>query len=158
MLRLGGVSKDLADARLQAETILDSGKGFDMFLRLVKAQGGDVAYVEEPGRLTKAALIETIKSHQDGYLTMVHAQTIGESAVELGAGRAKKGDPIDHSVGFEILRKVGDKISKGDPLFVIHASNIDSAASAKQKVLDAFAFSDEPVEPLPLFYDLVMSE
>jgi pyrimidine-nucleoside phosphorylase len=72
--------------------------------------------------------------------------------VALGAGRAKKSDPIDHAVGFVIHTKVGDKVGKGDPLFTIHANNEESLAEARDAVLAAHSFSDDLVEPLPLFY------
>jgi pyrimidine-nucleoside phosphorylase len=73
--------------------------------------------------------------------------------VALGAGRAKKGDPIDHAVGFLILKKVGDKVENGEPLFKIHANHEEKLGEARQAVLSAHGFSDEFVPPLPLFYE-----
>jgi pyrimidine-nucleoside phosphorylase len=73
--------------------------------------------------------------------------------VALGAGRAKKGDPIDHAVGFLIHKKVGDKVEAGEPLFEIHANDAEKLVEARTNVLSAYAFSDEFVPPLPLFYE-----
>jgi pyrimidine-nucleoside phosphorylase len=73
--------------------------------------------------------------------------------VALGAGRARKSDPIDHAVGFVIHHKVGDQVKKGDPLFTIHANDQEKLAEARDAVLSAHAFSKEQVEPLPLFYE-----
>jgi len=78
---------------------------------------------------------------------------VGEASVVLGAGRAKKGDPIDHAVGFLIHKKVGDKVAAGEPLFEIHANDEAKLADARKAVLAAFSFSDEFVSPLPLFYE-----
>jgi len=78
---------------------------------------------------------------------------VGEAAVVLGAGRNKKGDAIDHAVGFIIHHNVGDKIEKGQPLFIVHANDERKLAAGRQTVLMAHTFSDEPVSPLPLFYD-----
>ena len=78
---------------------------------------------------------------------------MGESAVELGAGRAKKGDPVDHSVGFVIFHKVGDKVEKGQPLFAIHANDQKKMEEMRAAILSAHAWSETPVEPLPLFYN-----
>jgi thymidine phosphorylase len=78
---------------------------------------------------------------------------VGEAAVALGAGRAKKGDPIDHAVGFVILKKVGDAVQAGDPLFEVHASDEGKLNEAREAVLSAHQFSNEPVPPLPLFYE-----
>jgi thymidine phosphorylase len=78
---------------------------------------------------------------------------VGEAAVELGAGRTKKGDPVDHAVGFIIHKKVGDKVEAGELLFEIHATNETKFEEARKAVLAAHKFSDEFVSPLPLFYE-----
>jgi pyrimidine-nucleoside phosphorylase len=75
--------------------------------------------------------------------------------VELGAGRARKGDTIDHAVGIMVHRKVGDRVEQGEPLFTIHANDSDKADSAVIKTLSAYQWSDKPVKPLPLFYGVV---
>jgi pyrimidine-nucleoside phosphorylase len=73
--------------------------------------------------------------------------------VALGAGRAKKGDPIDHAVGLVIRKKVGDRVEKGELLFEIHANDPEKLVEARKSVLSAHIFSDESVSPLPLFYE-----
>jgi pyrimidine-nucleoside phosphorylase len=73
--------------------------------------------------------------------------------VVLGAGRAKKSDSVDHAVGFLIHKKVGDKVTVGEPLFEVHANNEEKLVEARQAVLSAHTFSDEFVSPLPLFYE-----
>ncbi len=80
---------------------------------------------------------------------------IGEAAVILGAGRAKKGDPIDHAVGLLVHHKVGDPVQAGDPLFTIYANDPEKLASARVMCLDSLQWSDAPVEPLPLFYGVI---
>jgi pyrimidine-nucleoside phosphorylase len=77
---------------------------------------------------------------------------VGEAAVTLGAGRAKKSDPVDHAVGFVIHHKVGDKVEVGEALFTVHANDERKLADARESVLSAHRFSDQPVEKLPLFY------
>jgi pyrimidine-nucleoside phosphorylase len=77
---------------------------------------------------------------------------VGEAAVTLGAGRAKKTDPVDHSVGFVIHKKVGDRVQKGEALFTVHANDESRLLEARESVLKAHSFSDDAVEPLPLFY------
>jgi hypothetical protein len=69
---------------------------------------------------------------------------VGEAAVALGAGRAKKSDPIDHAVGFVIHKKVGDDIEKGESLFTIHANDEQKLAEAREAGLAAHSFSDVP--------------
>ncbi len=110
MLALGGRAANLESGRRMAEGAVKNGSAFEMFRKLVAAQGGDVSYVDQPGKMAKARLVEPVPSPESGCLSQIHARIIGEAAVELGAGRAKKGDPVDHAVGFMILRKVGEKV------------------------------------------------
>ncbi len=152
MLVLGRRANSLEVARSIAESAVANGSAWQTFRQLVAAQGGDVSYVDLPQKMENARLVETVLSPESGYLSRVNARTIGEASVDLGAGRAKKGDPIDHAVGFEILRKVGDRVEKGQPLFVIHANDTAKLAQARQSVLAAHVFSQSPAAPLPLFY------
>ena len=152
MLVLGERAQNHAQARSMAEKAITDGSGFANFHKLVEAQGGDVSYVDDPEKLPKAALIETVTSPHSGSIAQIHARLVGEAAVKLGAGRAKKGAPIDHAVGFVIHHKVGDVVKKGDPLFTVHTDNLNLLDEAKEAVLAAHQFSDGPVVPLPLFY------
>jgi len=153
MLVLGKRASDLKSARQMAEVVIASGAAMEKFRHLVLAQGGDISYVDNPGKFPKAKYIEVVKSDRSGFLSMVHARMIGEAVVELGGGRARKGDPVDHTVGFIIHRKVGDQVEKGDQLFTIHANDLSKRNKIKQSLQAAFAWSDTPVAPLPLFYE-----
>ncbi len=155
MLMLGGVAPNEVAAREKAVAALDGGAAWERFCTLVDAQGGDVAFVESPDRLPKAPLVETVASPRSGFIAEVHARIVGETVVELGGGRATKGDPIDHSVGVEVLHDVGDHVSAGDPLFTVHATSQKRLVEAKAAVMGAHGWSDEPIEPLPLFYGLI---
>lgn len=158
MLVIGNKAKTLSEARAMAENVITSGKAFEMFRKLVVAQGGDVNYVDCPERLALSPTVENVYSNSSGYIQEFDARLVGEVSVEMGAGRAKKDDQIDHSVGFVIMKKVGDHVEKGDLLFTIHAKNSESARSARARVLVGIKMSDSPVEPLPLFYDVIQSE
>ncbi|MBN2116963.1 MAG: thymidine phosphorylase [Anaerolineales bacterium] len=153
MLVLGKRAQDLSEARTMAEKSIADGSAFEKFRVLVEAQGGDISYVDDPSRFPRAEYVEVVKSPRGGYLAQVQARTVGEAAVVLGAGRARKSDPVDHAVGFLIHRKVGDQVEKGGPLFTIHANSKETLASAREAVLSAHVFSENPVERLPLFYE-----
>lgn len=155
MLVLGQKAGDASEGRSMAEEALDGGGAWERFTALIAAQGGDVSYVEDPDRLPKASRIETIPAPRGGYLRQINARIVGETAVLLGAGREKKGDPIDHAVGIEIFHNVGDRIEEGQPLFAVHANEEGKLQEARQRLLDAHIWSDSPVEPLPLFYDVI---
>jgi pyrimidine-nucleoside phosphorylase len=153
MLVLGKRAQDLAQGRALAEKSIADGSAFEKFRVLVEAQGGDVSYVDDVTRFPRAEFVEVVESPRSGYLAQIQARTVGEAAVALGAGRARKSDPIDHAVGFIIHHKVGDQVEKGDPLFTVHANDEQKLAEAREAVLSAHVFSDHPVERLPLFYE-----
>jgi pyrimidine-nucleoside phosphorylase len=155
MLILGGKASSLEVARQMAQTALDGGSAWTKFRTLVAAQGGDVHYIDNPDLLPSAPLIETVTAPRSGYLSGIHAREVGETAVELGAGRARKGDVIDPAVGIIIHQKVGNKILQGDPLFTIHASSAKKFEEASTRLLAAHCWSDIACQPLPLIYDVI---
>lgn len=157
LLVLGKKAGSLEEARKMAEAALAEGHAWQRFLDLVKAQGGDVSYVEHPEKLPHAKIVETIPSPRSGYLAFINAREVGETAVELGAGRAKKSDTIDYAVGVVVHHKVGDRVEQGQPLFTIHANDRGKLESVRERLLAAHQWSDSPVEPLPLFYGVVES-
>jgi pyrimidine-nucleoside phosphorylase len=153
MLVLGKRAGDLAEGRAFAEKSIGDGSAFEKLCVLVQAQGGDVSYIADPSKFPRAEYVEVVESPRNGYLAQIQARSVGEAAVTLGAGRARKSDPIDHAVGFIIHHKVGDKVEKGEPLFTIHASDESKLAEARQAVLAAHSFSADEVGPLALFYN-----
>jgi len=152
LLVLGKRAKDLGDGRAQAEKIIANGSAFEKFRVLVQAQGGDVSFVDDVSKFPRAKIVEVVNASRNGSLSQVQARSVGEAAVILGGGRAKKSDSIDHSVGLLIHHKVGDNIQKGEPLFTIHANDELKLAEVREIVLAAHSFSSDPVPPLPLFY------
>lgn len=153
MLVIGDKAKDLAEARLLVEKTLNNGEAWQKFRSMVTNQGGDVSFVDHPDKMPLAPVIETINAPVDGYVKWIDAKEIGETTVDMGAGRKKKEDLIDHAVGVIIHHKVGDKVSKGDALFTLHASSRESFEMAKERIFKAHVFSDTRCEPLPLFYE-----
>ncbi len=155
MLALGGIAGDAEAGKALARRALEDGRGWERFKRLVAAQGGDVRYVEQTELLPAAAVVETVPAPRSGYLNGIHARIVGETAVLLGAGRAQKGDRIDHSVGIMIHHKVGDRLEAGQPLFTVHARSEAGLDTARAALLEAHTWSEDPAEPLPLFYDVI---
>ena len=155
LLVLGGKADGESQARAMAEKALRNGNAWERFRTLVQTQGGDVAYIDHPDRLPKATLIEAVTAQRSGYLKMVDARIIGETSVLLGAGRAKKEDAIDHAVGILVHSKVGDRVVAGQMLFTVHANNEGRLREALRLLHGAVQYSDRPVEPLPLFYDVI---
>ena len=155
LVMLGKKAKNLIQARQMVEDALKNGKAWEKFRQMVITQGGDVKFIDQPDLLPKARFIETTNADMNGFVHWIDARIIGETSVDLGAGRAKKGDPVDHAVGIVVHHKVGDYVIAGEPLFTIHANSQEKLKLAKRQVLQAYKIEEEKCEPLPLFYEIV---
>jgi pyrimidine-nucleoside phosphorylase len=155
LVLLGEGAATLKAARLRTEAALKDGSALERFRQLVIAQGGDVSYVDHPEKLPTASLIEEVTSPRTGYLKGIDAQVVGETSVDLGAGRARKEDKIDFAVGIVVHHNVGDKVQKGQPLFTLHANDKAKLAAARERVLAAHTWSAKKTKPLPLFYGVI---
>jgi len=158
MLKLAGQGdrwSDVDETRAEVKAVLNEGMAFDRFRQMVEAQGGDVAQVDDLSRLPTADIVQTVTVSQSGYIKEILADKVGLASLALGAGRAKKGDPIDYAVGIEVHASVGDAVSEGDTLMTIHANSEESLADARKLIDSALTYSDTEVEPLPLFYGVI---
>jgi pyrimidine-nucleoside phosphorylase len=155
LLVLGKKAISLEMAYTMAQKALDEGLAWEKFRLLVATQGGDVNVIDHPDLLPRAPIIEEVRASRAGYILGIEAREVGEAAVELGAGRARKGDSIDHAVGFVFHHKVGDRVEIGETLFTIHAGNESIKKSIIDRVLMAFQWSETACDPLPLFYGIV---
>jgi pyrimidine-nucleoside phosphorylase len=156
MLLIGKKATSLAEGREMAAAVLRDGRAWEKFRVLVQAQGGDVGVVDHPERLAKAPIVQDVNANRGGWLAQVNARVVGETAVEMGAGRERKGDPIDHSVGIMVHHKVGDRVQAGDVLFTLHARSQAEAEKAETRLVSqGLAWSDSEIEPLPLFYGVI---
>jgi pyrimidine-nucleoside phosphorylase len=155
MLILGRLAPDPEVGRQMAAQKLADGSAWKSFCTLVKAQGGDLSYVEDPDLLPLSDFITPIEAEKSGYLSRIDAQAVGEASIILGAGRMKKEDRIDHAVGIEVLHKVGDRVNAGEPLLQIHYQDYECFQEARQLLMAGITLSTDQVDPLPLFYDIV---
>jgi pyrimidine-nucleoside phosphorylase len=158
MLRLAGRGEKWTDhdeVRALLVDHLDTGKALAKFRHMVEAQGGDVKMVEDPNLLPQASIVEAFIAPRAGYIAQIAADEIGMASFELGAGREKKGDPVDLAVGLWLNIKVGDYIEQGTPLLKIYANDQVKIAPCRARLEKAITFSDTPVDRLPLFYGTI---
>jgi pyrimidine-nucleoside phosphorylase len=141
------------EGRRRAREALSSGGALDSFRRMVEAQGGDPRVVDDPaGVLPRAPVVVPISADRSGFLAAVDAEAIGRAAVALGAGRTRKGDPIDPAVGIVFRAKIGDRVEPGEPVGEVHARSEDMAAAAVHSVNESLRVVDHPVQAPPLVY------
>lgn len=155
LLMLGGLVEDEKQGRILAEDAIRTGRSMECFRKLVEAQGGEVDYLDHPEKLPRARYVREVKSPRSGYLAEIDACEAGKTVVQLGGGRSQKGDKIDYTVGLLVLHKVGDWVNKGDVLFTVHANAKVKLEQAITKMLDAHQWSNDSVQPLPLFYGTI---
>lgn len=146
-----GVEHDEALGR--AERALDGGDALERFRRMIEAQGGDPHVVDDPvGLLPRAPVVLAISADRTGTLAAVDAEAIGLASGALGAGRVRKGDPIDPAVGIVLRCKIGDPIAAGEPLGEVHGRSKAEADRAVERTLRALDLADGHVEPPDLVY------
>lgn len=148
MLKLSGVEEDLETAKKMLEENLNNGKAYKKFLELVKNQGGDITYIEDIDNLEETKYIEPVYSEKNGYIYNINAKEIGKLACYLGAGRVTKEDKIDKSVGIELLKKVGDKVSKDEVIAYLHINKPEQLEIAKEKIKEIIKIRKEKQEKL----------
>jgi pyrimidine-nucleoside phosphorylase len=149
--RLLGVP--MGEGRARAAAALDSGEALEAFRRMIQAQGGDPRVVDEPEQVLPSAPVRRpIMAERAGTLAAVDAEGLGRASGDLGAGRKKKGDAIDPSVGIVFLPKIGDRLVAGQELGRVHARSDGDAEAGIRAVHAAMTIGDDPVEPPPLVF------
>ncbi|MCP4399939.1 MAG: pyrimidine-nucleoside phosphorylase, partial [bacterium] len=149
MVELAGKAPNLEAAKAMLARSLTDGTAWTKFVQWITAQGGDRAMLDDPGLLPQAPLVETVPAPRSGFIAAIDAAEVGKTGVMLGGGRAKKGDPIDYSVGIVHHAKVGDEVAQGNPLLTIHANSSNTLAAARERLLAAIVWSETAVTPPP---------
>jgi len=142
--------KNTEDARKALVENIKNGKAFEKFKEFVKAQGGDVEYIDHPEKFPVAKNLIEIKSDDEGYIKTIDALAIGLGSCHLGGGRVKITDVIDMSAGIILNKKVGDFVKKGELLCTLH-TNKDNVDHIIKSVKEAFIFQAEPIKESELF-------
>jgi pyrimidine-nucleoside phosphorylase len=122
MLHLGGKASSIEEGMKLCRSAIWSGKAYEKFLEITRRQGGDVAFLEQPGRYPVAAMTAEVRSDAAGYVSSFETMRIGLLAIELGAGRKKVDDVIDPVAGILLKKKAGDRVEKGEILAEIRTS------------------------------------
>jgi pyrimidine-nucleoside phosphorylase len=142
--------KNVEDARKALLENIKNGNAFEKFKEFVKAQGGDLDYIDHPEKFPVSKNLIEIKSDNEGYIKTIDALEIGLGSCHLGGGRMKLTDVIDMSAGIILNKKVGDFVKKGELLCTLH-TNKDKVDHIVEKVKKAFIFQGEPIKEDDLF-------
>jgi pyrimidine-nucleoside phosphorylase len=144
MFLLGKRVPSIEEGKQLSAKLIGSGEALAKFRRMIELQHGDPRVVDDPKRLPEARGKLDVKSPRSGYITAIQCERAGTACVILGGGRERKEDSVDPAVGFVLHKKVGDAVSKGDPLCTIHHNSESLAARAEALLLESFAIGDTP--------------
>ena len=145
IIKLSGNGDNLEENKLKILENVKNGKAYNKFLELVEKHGGDISYIENMEKLPKAKYIIPVLSKNDGYVSALDALTVGKISVNLGAGRIKKDDKIDSTVGIVLAKKIGDRVKDNEILAYIHANDEVKGQKAVEDLYDAYKFSEKEV-------------
>jgi pyrimidine-nucleoside phosphorylase len=156
-LLLSGLASSADEARATLTRLRDSGEGVRKLAELVAAQHGDPRVVDDPSLLAAAPTVVEMKMEGDGprWVAEADARAIGDAALVLGAGRRKKGDPIDPAVGIVMRARIGDRVEPGQPLADVHARGESDAHRAIDALRAAIVLSPEPVSAVQDAYEVI---
>jgi pyrimidine-nucleoside phosphorylase len=145
-----GLATDGQIGREQVEAERASGAAREALRRMVAVQGGDTSAFDDLSRLPAASLQEPLTAQQAGYVARLDALTIARASNLLGAGRERKGDPIDLAVGIVLHARVGDWLERDQPLLTIHANDARRLDDARRLVEHGIELSATPGDTSPL--------
>ncbi|MCG2677697.1 pyrimidine-nucleoside phosphorylase [bacterium] len=159
MLLISGVVKDLEEARGKLKEVIRNKMGLEKLKEMVRAQGGDTRAIDDPSLLPQCKERIEVKSIRKGYIQKIDALSVGISSQLLGAGRQKKEDVIDPSVGIVLKKKIGDKVKEGEPLAIFHTDgDEEKIENAKEKFLASYSIGKEKAKKPRFFYTRVTKE
>lgn len=143
---LAGAGRDDVDP---ADKLAD-GSAMDAWRRMITAQGGD-----PDAALPMAKEIHVVTAPSSGVLSRMDALAVGMAAWRLGAGRARKEDPVQAGAGVTWHARPGDQVTEGDPLFTLRTDEPERFERALASLEGGYDVSQEPFEPAPLLIDRV---
>ena len=148
ILKLDGKGDDIEKNKQMILETIYNGKAYKKFVELIGNQGGDVFYIADVNKFEKAKYKNPVYAEKSGFVNSLNAEEVGKIASYLGAGRIKKEDNIDYSVGVELNKKVGDYVAEGDILGYIYANNEEKGKVAASRLKENYIVKDEKIEKM----------
>lgn len=138
-----------------AKDAIDDGSALNKLCEMISAQGGNAGVVDDFSLFKQPKHTVEISSEREGYIEHTDAEKIGLASVILGAGREKKGDPIDSSAGIVLKKKTGDRVEKGDTLAILYTDDESKIEEAKREFFEAFTFDNKKPPAQKLIYRII---
>ena len=155
MLQMAGAADTPEEGERKLLRALESGAGMAKFQEMIEAQGGDPRVCEDLSLLPQAACVKTLSAGVTGTVAEMDTTALGLAAQAMGAGRQRKTDPLDYSVGFVLHARIGDNLTPDTPLCTLYARSDQDAEIAGEAVRRAIRLSEEPVKAPALLKAIV---
>ena len=154
-LKHKGEVKTYEEAAKKIDEVIDNGHALELLRQFIELSGGDGEVVNNYELLPTPKSVLEVFSEEDGYVTKIKAEEIGKAAMVIGAGRATKEDEVDHAVGIELKKKVGDKVKKGEVIAEIYFNDEKNVQSSKEMVLDAYVIGKDKIENIKNILEVI---
>lgn len=158
MLVCAGRVKTPEEGRALLEQAIANGAGLRKFQEMIAAQGGDPRVCADLSLLPQAAVKRAVRCGRAGYIAAMDTQALGLAAQAMGAGRMRKEDKLDYSVGFVLPVRIGDRVEEDTELCTLYARNDAEAQQAEAAIRAAITIQGSPVPPAPLCYAIITRE
>lgn len=155
MIKLANLGDNLEKNKQRLLENIKNLKGFNKFKEMVQNQDGDVSYLDNTEKFEKATIIEPIIATKTGYIQEINAELVGKVACSLGAGRIKKEDEIDHTVGIILNKKVSDSVQVGEVIGHIYANNQEKCNEAKKKLEEIIKNDNNEIQKNPTIIEII---
>ena len=156
MLQIGGIVKEIDEGKQMLEDSITTGKALEKFKAMVEVQGGKSDVVDKPEEvLPFARYTEDVVAEEDGWVEGIDTESVGRASMMIGAGREKKEDKIDLSVGLELFKSIGDEVKKGERTARIYYNDNDKLSEAKEMLFNAFKIRKKRTIPPKLVKHII---
>ena len=155
MFFLGERTKSVNEGRVLAQKLIASGEALEKFRQCIALQGGEPRVIDDYARLPQAKHRVEIKSSAGGCLVAANCMEFGTALAMLGGGREKKEDQIDHGVGLEFHKRIGDRVTSGETLVTVYYNSDAKLAEAQQRIAQSFSFTDQQPPAKKLIRQLI---
>ncbi len=155
MLILSNLSETVTEAQKILLEKIESGEAIEKLKALVQNQGGNSEQVEEPNSLPISKYTINYNSPKSGYLTKLDARVIGQTAMQLGAGREKKEDKIDLTAGIYLHKKIGDRVEESEKLATLYSNSENKLELGIKMIGKAYTIENQKIIAPKLILDIV---
>jgi pyrimidine-nucleoside phosphorylase len=155
IVRLAGVAGSTLSAKQTVQRHLEDGSALARLKDIVKAQGGDTSYIDDPSKFVPARHIRKLPAPKRGYVHTINAAMVAKGVHLLGAGADERDGSIDYAVGVSEIKKVGTQVKQGEPLMMIHYNDEAKLEQALEYFKNAYRLAPKRPTPPPLVVERV---